>query len=166
MGRKVFSQPRNAKIIEEITHFVNFLEEYANREIGEEKVKKEFEGKYCRCGIAIVAKSFMTELGDIIPYVNYIGLLIDRNIESIYLIGPATEKNQDFIERISLEIQTKHGYLEYYSKQFKGKIKSAGKRREVSTYLVLLRSPKIIDFYDKELEAQLFDERVEPQKVD
>ena len=113
MGGKVFSLPRSAKIIEEIAHFINFLEEYANREIGDDSVKTEFEGKYCRCGIAIVAKSFKTRLGDITPYVNYISSLIDRKIESIYLIGPATVENQQFLEKISLEIQTKHEYLEY-----------------------------------------------------
>lgn len=157
LGQKVFSQPRNRKIIEEVTHFINFLEDYSNREVGDEDVRKEFSGKYCRCGIVIIAKSFKIRIGKTDPYVQHIESLVDSKLENIYLLGSAKEENKAFIEDIALEVQKKYGYLEYFSKVYKAKIMKGGKRCPVLNFLMLLRSPDIIDFYDREIEAQLFD---------
>jgi len=158
LGQKVFSQPRNPKIIEEVTHFINFLEGYANREIGDEAVKTEFTRKYCRCGIVIIAKSFKTKRGDTAPFIQYIKSLVDGEFENIYLIGSAKRENRAFIEKISFEVQQKFGYLEHFSKRYVARILISGKRTPVHNFLILIRSPHTIQFYDKELEEKLFGE--------
>lgn len=163
LGEKVFSQARSNKIVEEVTHLINFLERYANREIGDDTVKMQFEGKYCRCGIAIIAKAFKTEIGDTGPYLKYIKTLIDRKIENIYLLGPAKELNQRFIEKIALGAQESYGYLEYFSKRYKAKIKREDERVEIANFLVLIRSPEVVKFYDREMEAKLFGDCEEPK---
>lgn len=156
LGEKVFLKPRSGKIVEEVTHLINFLEQCSNREIGDETVETNFEGKYCRCGIVIIAKQIMRILGDTKPYVNYIDELIGKNIENIYLVGPAEPQNKELIERVVLETQQRCGYLEQFSKTYKAKLKKKGKRIEKSCFLILIRSPNVIDFYDEEMEATLF----------
>ncbi len=154
LGNKVFLKPRNADIITEVANFINFLEQYAEREIGEEGLDTNFEGRYCRCGIVIIAKRFKRMIGDAKPYVRYIQTLIGKKIENIYLIGSVEEKNKKLIEDISLEVQRQHGYLEHFSKEYKAKIKSVGKRVEVDNFLVLIRSPETVRIYDKEYQEK------------
>lgn len=166
LGRKVFSQPRNAKIVEEINRFINFLEGYSQREIGDDTVRQEFEGNYCRCGIVIIAKFYMRGLGKTEPYIKYIKSLVDLKLENIYLLGSAEKENKLFIEAIALEVQDKYGYLEHFSSEFKATVMKGGRRRPVLSFLVLLRSPNTIEFYDAELEARLFDERIKEQKAE
>lgn len=158
LGEKVFAQPRNEKIVEEVTHLIDFLERYANREIGEKDIPKTFRGKYCRCGIMIVGKSFKVQAGKPDPYLNYIEMLVHSKIENIYLIGPALTPYESLIERISTQVQEKYGYLEYFSKKYKATIRIKEERYKVNSFLVLMRSIDPIRFYDEEIEKQLFGE--------
>jgi len=156
LGQKVFSQPRSGKIVEEITHFISFLEGYANREVGDDAVKQQFAGKYCRCGIVIIAKGYKIRIGNTAPFIQYIESLINKKIENIYLVGSAKPENKVFVESISLEVQQKFGYLEHFSRTYTAKILKGGERYPVHNFLILLRSPDTIEFYDKEIEAKLF----------
>ncbi len=157
LGQKVFAQPRNSKIIEEVTHFIDFLEGYANRKRGDEGLSTNFTGNYCRCGIVIIAKGFKRRTGKITPYIQYVKSLIDLELENIYLLGSSETENKAFIEEVALEVQGKYGYLEHFSQVYKAKIIIKDKRCTVPSFLILLRSPNIIEFYDRELEAKLFD---------
>jgi len=158
LGKKVFSQPRSRNIIEEVTHLIDFLEKYAKREVGDEDIQTTFRGKYCRCGIMIVGKSFKVQNGKTDPYLNYIEMLVHSKIENIYLIGPALTPHELLIGRISTQVQEKYGYLEYFSKKYKATIRIKGKRNKVNNFLVLMRSVDPIRFYDEEIEKELFGE--------
>jgi len=155
LGEKVFWRRRNDRIISEFANFTAFLEDYANREIGEEELSKNFEGTYCRCGIMIIARAYKRELGDIGPYTEYIGRLIKRRIDNIYIIGPAHETNVEFINQIVRKVEQK-GILERYAepRRYKAEIVFRGKRRAIDSYLVLLRNPNAVKYFDEEYEKE------------
>lgn len=160
LGQKVFYKPKSEKIITEVKRFVDFLQKYAGREVGEKEIPKNFEGTYCRCGIVIVATRLKRETGDFDPFVNYIKKLIEMKIENIYLIGPASRDNREFIDQISIEIQRRFGLEKYASKKYKAKIKVRGERKEANTYLILHRSSEILRYYDGEYKGKF----IEPVK--
>lgn len=58
LGEKVYFKLRRDPIIKEVAQLIDYLENYANRELGDEKTPLVFEGIYCRCGIMIIAKRF------------------------------------------------------------------------------------------------------------
>lgn len=157
LGEKVFYKPKNEKIIVEVAEFINFLKQYAEREIGEEKIPKNFEGNYCRCGIVIIAKSFKMEVGDTKPFISYIQKLFENKLENIYLIGSATRNNRSFIDQIGEEAQKKFKLEQYATKKYTAKIKIKGERKEVDNYLILLRSPEILRYYDKEYQDKFIE---------
>ena len=156
LGEKIFYKPRGEKIITEVTSFINFLQKYAEREIGDETTPTNFEGAYCRCGIVIIAKQLKREIGNIVPYVNYIQKLLANKIENIYLIGSASRENQKFIDQTSEEIYKKFKLEKYTSKEYKAKIKVKGERKEVENYLILHRSTETLRYYDKEYQEKYF----------
>lgn len=158
LGEKVFYKPRSDKIITEVIAFINFLQKYAEREVGEEKTPQNFEGAYCRCGIVIIASQLKREIGDLNPFIVYIKKLAERRLENIYLIGSASKENRNFIDQISKEIQRKFRLQKYTSREFKAKIKIKGERKEVDNYLILHRSSETTRYYDKEYQ----DRFVEP----
>ena len=154
LGEKVFYKPKSGKIITEVRNFINFLQRYAGREIGEEEIPKNFEGAYCRCGIVIIAKQLKREIGDLGPFVNYIKKLVEKKLENIYLIGSASKENKNFIDQISEKIQREFALEKYVSKEYKAKIKMKGERKEVDNYLILHRSPNSLRYYDKEYQEK------------
>ena len=154
LGEKVFYKPKNEKIIVEVTEFINFLQKYAEREIGEAEIPKNFEGAYCRCGIVIIAKSLKREIGDKTPFIRYIQNLVEKKLENIYLIGSAAKENKNFIDQISEEIQKKFKLQSYMTKKYRAKIKIKGERKEVDNYLILYRSPETLRYYDKEYQEK------------
>ena len=70
----------------------------------------------------------------------------------LFLLGPADSENKGFIERILTNVQKEFGYDRYLCKTYKAKIKMLGKRKEVSNYMVLLRSQDIKRYYEKEFQ--------------
>ncbi|MCK4395485.1 hypothetical protein KAW96_02700 [candidate division WOR-3 bacterium] len=155
LGEKVFFQRKSSEIIKEVNQFINFLENYANREIGEKDVSNTFEGTYCRCGIMIIAKWF--KIGDVSPFIKYIKSLIAKKMEDIYVIGPDYKFNADFMNQISEFAQNNLKLEKYCEKKYKAKIKIEGERKEFNNYLILLRSPETIRYYDSEYKKQFMD---------
>jgi len=152
LGEKVFFKLRRDSIIKVVTQLISFLENYANREIGDEKTPLEFEGIYCRCGFIIIAKHF--KVGDIDPYINWVKKLLERKIEDIYLIGPDYEKNYKFVCVLTNKIERELHLQKYSEKRYKSKIMVHGERKQVDTYLTLLRSPEILRYYDEEYQKK------------
>lgn len=157
LGEKVFYKPKNDKILTEVKDFINFLQHYAEREVGEETIPKNFEGAYCRCGIVIIAKSGKRLIGDVGPFIRYVRQLVEKKLENIYLLGSASKDNKDFIDHISEEIQKKFNLVRYTSKEYKAKIKIKGERKEVDNYLILHRHPEILRYYDKEYQEKFIE---------
>lgn len=149
-GEKIFYKLKTSDIIKEISAFIDFLKDYAEREIGERRLKKNFTGAYCRCGIVIIGIGEKVKIGLCEPYVSYIEKVINDKIENIYLIGPATKENINFIKNIIEEVQSKLDVYKYVDKKFKSKIKIKEERKEVNTYLVVLRSKEVKRYIDEE----------------
>lgn len=154
LGEKVFFQLRRQEVIAEVANFVRFLEKHAQREVGQEETKQDFEGKYLRCVILIVAKRGKRWIKNIPPYIQYIEKLVANKFENIYLLGSADEVNKSFIDRISDAVEARFKYEKYQSKKYKASIKISGQRKEVRSYLVLLRSRETIRYYDKEYQDE------------
>jgi hypothetical protein len=154
-GEKIFYKLKTIDIIKEISAFIDFLKNYAEREIGEERLPKNFTGVYCRCGIVIIGEKLKIGLCE--PYVNYIKNVINDKIENIYLIGPATKENINFIKNIIEEVQSKLDVYRYVDKKFKSKIKIKEEIKEVNTYLVVLRSKEVKRYIDEEYSRKYID---------
>lgn len=142
LGEKAFYKSQSDKIITEITTFINFLQRYAEREVEEEKVLKNFEGEYCQCGVVIIERQLKRKVSDLNPFINYIEKLVDRKFKNIYLIGSISKENRNFINQISEEIQRKFRLQKYRCKAVKTEIKIRGERKEARTYLILHQSTK------------------------
>ena len=103
LGEKIFYKRRADQNIAEINALIDFLVDFSNREKGQE-YKESFEGAYCRCGIVIIAKYFKVHLGNLDPYIYYIVKLLDKKLETIYLVGPDRNENSEFMQKIGSEI--------------------------------------------------------------
>jgi hypothetical protein len=155
IGEKIFYKFKTSDIIKEVSAFIDFLKNYAERKIGEERLPKNFTGVYCRCGIVIIGQKI--KIGLLEPYVNYIKKILNDKIENIYIIGPADKENINFIDKITEEIQNKLDVYKYINKKFKSKIKINEKRIEVDTYLVVLRSKEVKRYIDEEYSRKYID---------
>jgi hypothetical protein len=154
LGEKVFFGPRTDQIIVEVSDLVSFLRGFADREVGTQ-VPLELRGAYCRSGIMIVALRFKRELGDTSPYVKRVGLLLDTKLEQIYLLGSAEPDNKEFIEAIAKEASARFGLAIVDRRSFRAAIRMpGGERREVTSHLVVLRSPNVRRVYDKEYQDE------------
>lgn len=155
LGEKVFWKRRDDIIITEVNRLVDYLEDYANREVGKEELPKYFDGVYCRCSIVIISKYFRRELRDIDLYTNHIDSLTSQAIENVYIIGPASKDNIQFITSVVRNIEQR-GLLETYTEPrvYKAEIKSGGKRRVVDDYILLLRNPNAVRYFDKEYQER------------
>ncbi len=151
LGEKVFLKPRTDKIIVEVSSFIEFLHKYSEREIGKIGVPTNFEGAFCKCGIAIIAKSARREASDTETYLKYIHVLISiKKLDSIYLIGSGLSANKEFMDTISNEIVNRYRYGKVASRFYNARIKHMGQRKEVNNYLAHHRSPNIERVYDSE----------------
>ena len=119
---------------------------------------KNFEGAYCRCGITLISKYFKRELGEIDRYIHYIEGLFSKKIENIYIIGPASKDNIQFITDIVRSIEQR-GLLEKYGepRTYRAEIKSGGKRIVINSYILLLRNPNAVRYFDKEYQKQFIE---------
>ena len=158
LGEKVFWRRRDAQIIIEVNYLVDLLQNYANREIGEEDLPNIFEGAYCRCSIMLISKYFKRELGKIDPYIRHIERLANRKIDNIYIIGPASKDNIQFITEIVGDIEQRC-VLEQYAEPriYKAEIKSGGKRKVIDSYMLLLRNPDAVRYFDKEYHKEFIE---------
>ena len=86
LGSKVFGKRKDDQIITEVRSFIDLMQKFAMRKVGEEGDLNHV-GAYCRMALMIVGKSFkLTPQGD--PYVKYVrNKLVPASIETIYMLG-------------------------------------------------------------------------------
>ena len=159
LGEKVFYRPKGGNILQEVASFIDFLETYANRQVGDETVPLTFQGAYCRTAIVIVARRTKREKGDIRPYVAWLGTLLSRKLEQIYVFGSSGTENMRFIHEIVQQATLEHGLSEHSRTEFDSRIKIAPNRREeIASIVVLLRSSDTKKYYDAEYQDEFIDE--------
>jgi hypothetical protein len=88
LGQKVFGRSRNPDVVTEVYALIEFLKAFALRRVGDQQLDLNFIQKYCRCAIVIVGKQAKVNYS-ISPYVHFIRDGINRNTETIYLLGRA-----------------------------------------------------------------------------
>lgn len=168
LGEKVYFKPKRDAIIVEVGRFVAFLEEYANRTLGDTSTPNNFSGAYLRCGIMLIAKRYKREvIGDIEPYLHYIDGLLKRKIETVYLIGSAEIDNMAFMESTTAEACTRFGVeLSCEPTKVEADIKNGdGTRHHVQSYIAALRSRETQRVYDSEYQELYIDAAPEPETI-
>ncbi len=135
LGDKVFGERQDSKIIGEVDDLMEFLEPIALRNVGDVG-ERNFERDYCRFGIVIVGKRAKVAEAGAAPYLTYIrARLIPSGIESLYLFGPA--ENKDVIDHICFSLQQ---YFERVrDKTATVKLRVDGREIDHEQYLVVLR---------------------------
>jgi hypothetical protein len=87
LGSKVFGRRKDDRVITEVRSFIDLMESFALRKIGEEGDLKHV-GTYCRMALVIIGKSVKLSSGGVDPYVNYIRRqLVPKSIETVYVLG-------------------------------------------------------------------------------
>ena len=158
LGEKVFYRRKGDEILQEVARFINFLEQVGNRQVGDQTTPLTFRGAYCRTAIVIVARSVKRDTGNIKPYVKFIGKLLSRRVEQIYVLGSAGKDNKRFIQDIVQKATDEHNLSEYSRTEFDARIKvGPNKRAEVSNIVVLLRSTDTKRYYDAEYQDEFMD---------
>lgn len=163
LGQKVYFKPKKEAIIGEVNRFIGFLEDYANRTVGDTTTPTNFGGAYLRCGIVIIAKRYKREvIGDIEPYLKYVDTLLERKIETVYLIGSAEEDNVQFVENITAEACSRFGVeLSCEPTTVEADIRRGnGERYHTQNHIVALRSRDAQRVYDSEYQARYIDTAV------
>lgn len=91
LGQKVFGRAKQADIVTEVNALIEFLKSVALRRVGDDNTDLNFIQKYCRCAFVIVGKPVKINYS-ISPYVHFIRESLDRDIETVYLLGRATNE--------------------------------------------------------------------------
>jgi hypothetical protein len=149
LGRRVYVAPKDGSLITEAGAFLEFLARYAERRVGDEGVPLTFAGRYFKCAIIIVAKSFKRELGDIAPWVSHAQRLAAGGAEAVYLIGSAGEANAAFIERIASELCASLGseWVRQFDNSYAASlIGPDGSSSLIQNYMISLRTSKPVRY--------------------
>jgi len=147
LGSKVFLAKPSSEIIAEVKSLVEFLEKFAEREVGDTTTPDTFVGKYMRCAIRIVASRAVRERGDITSHKERINYCVQGKFENIYIIGSGERKNIKFMDEVAGACLSENEGLEKTrGYQFRGKIKINGNLTNVSTYLIHLHNPSAVKY--------------------
>lgn len=139
LGGRVFSNPKNHRIQEEVASLINFLDEYSKRKIGDDDIKNKFDGQFSKFALMIVGISYKVEQNQINRYTKYIENLIENKIESIYLIGD--KRNKDFITEVGKIVQEKNNtYNIFKEESYTAAINNnKGRGKMVENFLLVLK---------------------------
>ena len=146
LGDKVFAELSSNKITEEVSMFVSFLDKYSQRKRGEETQENKFNGKFISLAIMIVGIYYKVESKNLSHYTEYVQTLINKDTESIYLIGDTKKKN--FIINVGKQIeQNNDEYIIFKNESYPAKIRyghdDSGK---VESFLLVLRKKNLDPF--------------------
>ncbi len=143
LGRKIFTQPKNKKIQEEVANLINFLHEHANRKQGEDMSKDRFISNFCSFAFMIVGKKTKVEKGLLSSYKKYLENLMKQNLDNIYIIGQ--ERIQDFINQVTPDsLLEENNYFLYKKESYPAILLTKnGESIKAKTYLLLIRRKNI-----------------------
>ena len=136
LGSKVFGKRKDDRIITEVRSFVDLMERFALRKIGEEGDLNHV-GVYCRMALVIIGKSSkLTARGDH-PYVKYIrGSLIPKNVETVYVLGMGD--NATILDKVAESVSD--AYEVHRTRRYRTMLEYAdGNKVYREQYLVVLR---------------------------
>ena len=143
LGSKVFGKRKDARIITEVRSFVDLMENFALRKVGEEGDRNHV-GAYCRMALVIIGKRAVVTMSGADPYVNYIRReLVPKQIETIYLIGSGD--NYHVLDTVAGRIAD--SYEVYRTRTYQTLLEFPdGTRQHRKQYLVVLRMKGVSAF--------------------
>ncbi len=109
LGNKVYFKKKPVGINNEVKKFVDFLEDFVQRERGETDIKKTFSGTNIKVAFVLVALKEKRELGLLDNYVHYVETILSQGIESIYAFGWGT--NISFVNEVATTIKNREQNL-------------------------------------------------------
>jgi hypothetical protein len=138
LGLKVFGKAKNQEIVTEVNALIEFLRALALRRVGSEETDLNFVKLYCRFAVVIVGKSIKLKkaLAPTAPYVKFIRDGLERNVESVYLVGHA--ENEHHIKQICAELSDKYDVAS--EKKFTKVLIFGEEKRKLHTFLAVLRA--------------------------
>lgn len=143
LWRKVFTEPKNKKIQEEVANLIDFLNQHANRKQWEDMSKDRFIANFSKFAFMIVWKKDKVDKNLLPSYKNYLKSLMDQNIDNIYLIW--SEKIQDFINQVTPDdFLNDNWYCLFKKENYASILKKADwEQFKAKTYLLLIRRKNI-----------------------
>lgn len=162
LGSKVVFSSRKGEVYEEVSSLINFLQNFATREVGDKSITEEFVGKFLRSSIKIVATQYVRERDDAQGPSDRIRAAFDRGIENVYVIGPH-EDGKDFIKKVCSVVTMKNSkVLIVCSKTFKGVTTKKGRTTPTITYMIQLQNRKYRKFIEpKDVQKQIEEYKME-----
>jgi hypothetical protein len=141
LGHKVFGRARNQDVVTEVSGLVEFLRKLALRKVGDEETDLNFVQQYCRFAVVIVGKKAKLQKGTTptAPYVNFVRDGLERNIESVYLVGHAD--NEHHIKKICVELGDKYDLVS--ERKFTKIMRVGDDKRKFKTFLAVLRAKNL-----------------------
>lgn len=138
LGHKVFGRAKNQEIVTEVNDLVEFLRALALRRVGDEQTDLNFVKAYCRFEVVIVGKSIKLKkaVAPTAPYVKFIREHLERNVETVYLIGHAD--NENHIKKICTELADKYDLVS--EKKMTNIVSFGEEKRKLKNFLAVLRA--------------------------
>ena len=110
LGNKVLFRPKARGVAEEVSRFVQFLENFAERARGDESVDMDFRSLNIKVSFVLVAIREKREAEETQSYIRRVEQLLPRDTESFYLMGWG--ENLRFVRQVAREIAEKLSYIE------------------------------------------------------
>jgi hypothetical protein len=138
LGHKVFGKTRNQDVVTEVNDLIEFLHTLSLRRVGDEETDLEFVKAYCRFAVVIVGKSIKLKkaIAPTAPYVRFIRNGLEKNVETVYLIGHA--ENENHIQQICMELSDKYDLVS--GKKMLRILIVGEQKRNLHAFLAVLRA--------------------------
>ncbi|MGH9516016.1 MAG: hypothetical protein ACRD3P_10110 [Terriglobales bacterium] len=135
LGQKIFGNRKSQQIVTEVKALVEFLKTLALRKVGDERTDLNFVQQYCRFAVVIVGKPFKL-IQSISPYVNFVRTGLDRNMETVYLIGRSD--NEQPIKQVCHALSDTYDLVS--EKRMTKVLMYGEEKRKISGFVAVLRS--------------------------
>jgi hypothetical protein len=140
LGQKVFGNRKNHEIIKEVQGLIDFLENIALRQVGDEQTDLSFIQRYCRFSVVIVGKPAKISQS-LSPYVNFIrDGLKQHSLETVYLFGRI--ENEERIKLVCTELADIYDLVatKRVSKTLIYRTADGEEKRKLDGFVAVLRS--------------------------
>ena len=149
-GKVIFSKQKSA-VYEEVGKLIEFLQNFATREVGDDSIPETFVGTFLKSSIKIVSTAPVRALGRTDGPADRVCRAFEKGIENVYVIGPHQD-GKLFIDSVCETVKVKRDDVELVkSRRFKGVVTIEGVPIVTDTYLVQLQSigkRKLLDSRD------------------
>ena len=112
LGHKFFLDKPNAVIIAEVNQLIDFLQQFAERKVGDDTIPHSFRGNYMRSCIRVVARQKTREKGNVTGHKTNICEAVTDGFANIYVIGRSDDGNKTFIRDVVKAVLEEHSHVQ------------------------------------------------------